>query len=273
MRPGILVLLKAVAQLWAAEDLYVALVGRVACFTAGGAHWSGTQRRCTLAGRVPISDRKSTRLNSSHTVISYAVFCLKKKKIWTASHGSKTSILVVLTPLNVVFRVVSLFPIVVAISVTTVHLVVFFLMIRRPPRSTLFPYTTLFRSRPLCRTRWPRGVLHRRRCPLEWYSTQMHISRSRADIRSEEHTSELQSHSDLVCRLLLEKKKNMDSKPRLEDLHTRRLDAAECGLPCGKPVSDSCRDFCYDGTSCCFFSNDTATSEIYTLSLHDALPI
>src|SRR5207237_10826253 len=55
MRPGILVLLKAVAQLWAAEDFYVALVGRVACFTAGGAHWSGTQRRCTLAGRVPIS--------------------------------------------------------------------------------------------------------------------------------------------------------------------------------------------------------------------------
>src|SRR2546427_12164501 len=55
MRPGILVLLKAVAQLWAAEDPYVALVGRVACFTAGGAHCSGTHRRCTLAGRVPIS--------------------------------------------------------------------------------------------------------------------------------------------------------------------------------------------------------------------------
>src|SRR5437764_13445245 len=55
MRPGILVLLEAVAQLWAAEDLYVALVGRVACFTAGGAQCSGTQRRCTFAGRVPIS--------------------------------------------------------------------------------------------------------------------------------------------------------------------------------------------------------------------------
>src|SRR5438094_8757803 len=54
MRPGILVLLKAVAQLWATEDLDVALVGRVACFTAGGAHCSGTHRRCTLAGRVPI---------------------------------------------------------------------------------------------------------------------------------------------------------------------------------------------------------------------------
>src|SRR6202012_6219153 len=68
----------------------------------------------------------------------------------------------------------------------------FFLMIRRPPRSTLFPYTTLFRSK----------VIHRR-------------PRQDNDIggftgdnpRSEEHTSELQSHSDLVCRLLLEKKK------------------------------------------------------------------
>src|SRR6266536_5983580 len=67
----------------------------------------------------------------------------------------------------------------------------FFLMIRRPPRSTLFPYTTLFRS---C---WPargRRAVSRRR----W--------RRRSD-RSEEHTSELQSRVDLVCRLLLEKKK------------------------------------------------------------------
>src|SRR5438046_6691257 len=55
MRPGILVLLQAVAQRWAAEDLYGARVGRVACFTARGAHCSATHRRCTLAGRVPIS--------------------------------------------------------------------------------------------------------------------------------------------------------------------------------------------------------------------------
>src|SRR5476649_2242654 len=65
-------------------------------------------------------------------------------------------------------------------------------MIRRPPRSTLFPYTTLFRSR----CRW-RGAVTR--VPIG--------SRRRGPIRSEEHTSELQSHSDLVCRLLLEKKK------------------------------------------------------------------
>src|SRR6266496_3823274 len=66
-------------------------------------------------------------------------------------------------------------------------------MIRRPPRSTLFPYTTLFRSQPV-RTRGRRRPAHR-------------AAASRAP-RSEEHTSELQSRRDLVCRLLLEKKKN-----------------------------------------------------------------
>src|SRR5215467_15266012 len=66
----------------------------------------------------------------------------------------------------------------------------FFLMIRRPPRSTLFPYTTLFRSRPGRCGRW-----RRRASPA---STRW---------RSEEHTSELQSPCNLVCRLLLEKKK------------------------------------------------------------------
>src|SRR5215218_11010589 len=74
----------------------------------------------------------------------------------------------------------------------------FFLMIRRPPRSTLFPYTTLFRPAPAVsnrrrRERTPRGRVRPARTPHRR--------------RSEEHTSELQSHSDLVCRLLLEKKK------------------------------------------------------------------
>src|SRR5260221_4391282 len=68
-------------------------------------------------------------------------------------------------------------------------------MIRRPPRSTLFPYTTLFRSGGYQR-RWAGG---RQTDPV--CATQAHAR------RSEEHTSELQSHSDLVCRLLLEKKK------------------------------------------------------------------
>src|SRR5438132_7151411 len=75
----------------------------------------------------------------------------------------------------------------------------FFLMIRRPPRSTLFPYTTLFRS--LLRS-WPCCL--RRRHRLRGRAAKPLVP-GRA--RSEEHTSELQSHSDLVCRLLLEKKK------------------------------------------------------------------
>src|SRR6266536_396951 len=69
----------------------------------------------------------------------------------------------------------------------------FFLMIRRPPRSTLFPYTTLFRSRR-------RPCTNRQRSGWWW----PHRS---GRVRSEEHTSELQSRVDLVCRLLLEKKK------------------------------------------------------------------
>src|SRR5215203_2873304 len=98
----------------------------------------------------------------------------------------------------------------------------FFLMRRRPPRSTLFPYTTLFRSRP-SRTSPCRG-----RCAC---------SRRRWS-RSEEHTSELQSRQYLVCRLLLEKK---------NEILKASVNA--------------------------FFFNETATTEIYTLSLHDALPI
>src|SRR3990167_2764927 len=109
-------------------------------------------------------DRKSTRLNSSHSQISYSVF--------------------------------------------------FFLMIRRPPRSTLFPYTTLFRSL---------GLIENEQSNFIDAALILAIVIANAVLRSEEHTSELQSQSNLVFRL--------------------------------------------------FFFNDTATTEIYTLSLHDALPI
>src|ERR1035438_3561306 len=95
----------------------------------------------------------------------------------------------------------------------------FFLMIRRPPRSTLFPYTTLFRSS------WSLG--HCRTNSSEDKIKEVVVNMT----RSEEHTSELQSLRHLVCRLLLEKINEI------------------------------------------FFFNDTATTEIYTLSLHDALPI
>src|SRR6266480_5848111 len=83
---------------------------------------------------------------------------------------------------------------------------IFFLMIRRPPRSTLFPYTTLFRSsgsrRPSRVTvigTAPIGSAYRRSTTAPWWLPSVP--------RSEEHTSELQSHVNLVCRLLLEKKK------------------------------------------------------------------
>src|SRR2546430_4742476 len=81
-------------------------------------------------------------------------------------------------------------------------------MIRRPPRSTLFPYTTLFRSeRDSRRRRTSRGVDDVDLCfPSDAARTRF-PRRRKFHLRSEEHTSELQSQSNLVCRLLLEKKK------------------------------------------------------------------
>src|SRR5437773_8316709 len=78
-------------------------------------------------------------------------------------------------------------------------------MIRRPPRSTLFPYTTLFRSPGACASS-PASTRPARRCGLR--------NCSAMPTRSEEHTSELQSHHDLVCRLLLEKKKKKKKKKK-----------------------------------------------------------
>src|SRR6267143_5343059 len=82
----------------------------------------------------------------------------------------------------------------------------FFLMIRRPPRSTLFPYTTLFRSNLDPRNRL--AQVHRQEVRIE-------------EVRSEEHTSELQSQFHLVCRLLLEKKKKFLIKLNLEDKNNK----------------------------------------------------
>src|SRR5687768_17730211 len=95
-------------------------------------------------------------------------------------------------------------------------------MLRRPPRSTLFPYTTLFRSNP--------GVLRIPSARLSWtepagrqFASEDRrraeesgpVSIFRGELRSEEHTSELQSRLHLVCRLLLEKKKTKQSKTSL----------------------------------------------------------
>src|SRR2546430_10403871 len=87
------------------------------------------------------------------------------------------------------------------LCMTIVQLIFFFLMIRRPPRSTLFPYTTLFRSRSSAASRSPPRAGRSRPPGSRGTGT----SRARHE-RSEEHTSELQSQSNLVCRLLLEKK-------------------------------------------------------------------
>src|SRR3712207_7201063 len=93
-------------------------------------------------------------------------------------------------------------------------------MIRRPPRSTLFPYTTLFRSRRLClRPRSGRrrdqgrasGGRRGGRPGTTSASDRGHVGAASAGARSEEHTSELQSRPYLVCRLLLEKKNNSRS--------------------------------------------------------------
>src|SRR5712664_3503230 len=159
---------------------------------------------CPCDGRRSAGDRKSTRLNSSHDQNSYAVFCWKKK----------TSALFQLRPANSSEDFYKELQLLVTnndsqasakaqlVSLTmSLKKVFFFLMIRRPPRSTLFPYTTLFRSRSRrgCR---PRRCLSRRDGALPWRS------------RSEEHTSELQSRSELVCRLLLAKKKKKTKRPR-----------------------------------------------------------
>src|SRR5437016_11478536 len=89
----------------------------------------------------------------------------------------------------------------------------FFLMIRRPPRSTLFPYTTLFRSLRSCK-------LHRTRCSEMSRSFRSAVGFLPIPFRSEEHTSELQSLTNLVCRLLLEKKKT-----KINQAHTAGLAA------------------------------------------------
>src|SRR5260221_7045428 len=85
-------------------------------------------------------------------------------------------------------------------------------MIRRPPRSTLFPYTTLFRSRCTAVIVQPASSFSMVSvAEVAMLSGVRFAPPSCADRRSEEHTSELQSHSDLVCRLLLEKKKNTNN--------------------------------------------------------------
>src|ERR1035438_3781772 len=127
--------------------------------------------------------------------------------------------------------------------------IAFFLMIRRPPRSTLFPYTTLFRSNhnspawTFCRHLTCRSV-------------------ARVFRRSEEHTSELQSLRQLVCRLLLEKKRS--SRPSaIKHAFLRVRSTGRDG---------NGRSFALRGRRCLFFLNDGAPAGIFPLSLPDPLP-
>src|SRR3712207_8155799 len=98
-------------------------------------------------------------------------------------------------------------------------------MIRRPPRSTLFPYTTLFRSRapgPSHQPSTPARTPVTDPCACERgpsCTRRSKTTRGEAVARSEEHTSELQSRQYLVCRLLLEKKKSIKSKYHLSQSH------------------------------------------------------
>src|ERR1039458_7387093 len=137
-------------------------------------------------------------------------------------------------------------------------------MIRRPPRSTLFPYTTLFRSYP---DRPPPA--------RDWRP----VSGDPARPRSEEHTSELQSLRHLVCRLLLEKKESRKDSWGWAGGPGGWAGGVvwppECGRAPGPSPPSPVRApmHIYNIECSFFFFNDTATTEIYTLSLHDALPI
>src|ERR1035441_1007116 len=154
---------------------------------------------------------------------------------------------------------------------------------RRPPRSTLFPYTTLFRSR------------HLHECPL-WLFRDGGISDDHDHLppacwRSEEHTSELQSLRHLVCRLLLERcgdHRDLPSFPtrRSSDLATSTsvpygfsVTAASQTItitsrpPAGDRKSTRLNSSHLGISYAVFCLKDAATTEIYPLSLHDALPI
>src|SRR2546425_208759 len=159
-------------------------------------------------------------------------------------------------------------------------------MIRRPPRSTLFPYTTLFRSLPLSPDCCPTRARQRQRATL-YTRSEEHTSELQSLaylvcrlLLEKKHTSELQSLAYLVCRLLLEKEENSAaplttaSPDRGARAVERRLSESVATpfllVAMGGAALQACP---LPPLAVLFFFNDTATTEIYTLSLHDALPI
>src|ERR1039457_7102238 len=170
------------------------------CFSEGGIQTTSPGRISSIGPPQRCTDRKSTRLNSSHLVISYAVFCLKKQNKQRTRNMRPSSVGLGLpaparggahSPTRGLARPAQDSSLGEGCGVCGLF---FFLMIRRPPRSTLFPYTTLFRS--VCDFR------NGRQFPESQGEIVAEIT-----YRSEEHTSELQSPCNLVCRLLLDKKK------------------------------------------------------------------
>src|SRR5215510_10801340 len=113
-----------------------------------------------LGGGAPGApgDRKSTRLNSSHVAISYAVFCLKKKKDKVISVTLDGRLIATNKATGEKVWERKIADPAIAETLTLAPLIFFFLVIRRPPRSTLFPYTTLFRSRDARRCRRASGA-------------------------------------------------------------------------------------------------------------------
>src|SRR3954463_6216073 len=205
-----------------------------------------------------LPDRKSTRLNSSHTIISYAVFCLKKNTL-DATRAQALHDRGGQGPrMHAHSRALS--PCMLA-DLCVVRLVrtsfwrfgFLFLMIRRPPRSTLFPYTTLFRSKSTRLNSSHTIILY----AVFWSS----------DVcsRSEEHTSELQSHDNLVCRLLLGKNKACRCRMRLPRVvhYAKRCHGWSNSSYVCRPQRYS-RSF--------FFFNQPGPTETYFLPLHGAFP-
>src|SRR5208282_2204425 len=131
-------------------------------------------------------------------------------------------------------------------------------MIRRPPRSTLFPYTTLFRS--TSRPRHPASIRARPAPASRRYGPSRRLRRRR-DRKSTRLNS---SHGSISYAVFCLKKKN--PLDRFSSLEITTFTRASPGVLLRRPVE-------HDLSAVAFFFNDTATTEIYTLSLHDALPI
>src|SRR5437870_632545 len=210
-------------------------------------------------------DRKSTRLNSSHVASSYAGSCLKKKNQGGPTRGSLRTYVDVL-PLSGAPDAYLCREGALSRRRTNAQLhprILFFAIMRRAQAPTLFPYTTLFRSTASDGSRSESGTRGQFR------------PRFRRFHRSEEHTSELQSRGQLVCRLLLEKKKSGGADARQPADLCRRPAAVRgtrrLSVQRGRALASAHQRPAAPPHP--FLCNHAQSAGAYTLSLHDALPI